>query len=114
MTSFYFGPFEYRPETALLLRDGSPVPLGGRARRLLAVLIEHSGEVVPSERLRQRAWPDAVVTDGNLRVQIRTLRRVLDSPGQLPHIVNSAGNGYAWVEPLRPLPVAVRSQRLTG
>src|ERR1700756_5520471 len=49
-----------------------------------------------------RAWPDAVVEEGTLRVHISALRRALgedDSGGH--YIENVMGYGYRFVAPIR-------------
>ncbi len=73
-----------------LLRDGAPVPLGDRAFDLLAVLAEAAGEAVTAESLMARVWPGINVSPGNLRVQVRALRRALGDGA----VENVPGVGY--------------------
>lgn len=87
----------------LLLADGQPLRLGGRALEILLVLLEHAGAVVDKQTLLARVWPDSVVEDINLRVHIATLRRTLGEG----FIDNLPGQGYRFVAPvLREGPVA--------
>lgn len=72
-----FGPFRYDPAEALLYRDGAPVRLGGRAQRLLALLIERAGAIVTKADLIDAAWPEQAVEESNLSVQIAQLRKVI-------------------------------------
>ena len=60
-----------------LTRDGIPVPLGGRALALLRALVEARGRIVPKNELMARGWPDLIVEESNLAVQIAALRRVV-------------------------------------
>jgi len=90
-----FGPFEFDPATATLWRSGQLVPLGGRAAAVLQALLEAGGEVVPKATLLDRAWPDSIVEEGNLAVQVATLRKVLGTrPGGAEWVGNVARVGY--------------------
>jgi DNA-binding winged helix-turn-helix (wHTH) protein len=64
--------------------DPVRVSLGSRALDVLRVLIERHGDLVPKDELMAAVWPNTVVEEANLTVQISTLRRVLDNgrPGQ--------------------------------
>ena len=66
--------------------------LGGRALDVLVALIEAQGELVRKDELLRQVWPDAVVDDNNLQVQISALRRVLGEDRNLIQTV--AGRGY--------------------
>ncbi len=79
--SFIFGPFVLNPEAGTLLRQGVPVPVGYRALRLLAAFLNSPGKVLSKSDLIDAAWDGAAVEEGNLSVQIASLRKLL---GQLP------------------------------
>src|SRR5215203_5032911 len=79
--SFVFGPFILNPEAGMLLREGVPISLGYRALRLLAAFLERPGEVLTKSDLIDGAWEGAAVEEGNLSVQIASLRKLL---GQSP------------------------------
>ncbi|OLS61276.1 ATP-binding protein [Pseudomonas putida] len=81
----------------LLLADGQPLRLGGRALEILLVLLEHAGAVVDKQTLLARVWPGSVVEEINLRVHIAALRRALGDG----FIVNLPGQGYCFVAPVR-------------
>ncbi|MBU1336463.1 MAG: winged helix-turn-helix domain-containing protein [Alphaproteobacteria bacterium] len=72
-----FGPFLLDRERRRLLRDGQPVPVNHRGYALLEALLEAGGEPVTKEALMDWAWSGAIVEEGNLNVQISTLRRSL-------------------------------------
>ena len=72
-----FGPFSLNSERGRLLRDGIPVPVGQRAIAVLAALVASQGRTVPKDELIARAWPEAIVEEGNLTVQIAALRKAL-------------------------------------
>ena len=92
---FYFGPFELRPIERLLLCDGAPVRLGGRAFDLLLCLVEREGEVVSPDELLGRVWRGVNVQPAALRVQVSALRKALgDSDAATDHVSSVAGHGY--------------------
>jgi adenylate cyclase len=78
---FVFGPFVLNPEAVTLLHQGEPVPVGYRALRLLTAFLERPGEVLTKSDLIDAAWEGAAVEEGNLSVQIASLRKLL---GQAP------------------------------
>ena len=75
--TFAFGPFVLDTARGALLRDGAPAGLGQRALAVLAALAATPGRTVSKADLLARAWPDAVVEEGNLTVQIAALRKAL-------------------------------------
>lgn len=90
-----FGPFSVYPARQLLLKEGRRVPIGSRAFGLLIALLEHAGEPVPKDRLIARAWPNRVVEDSNLRVQVALLRKALDDRRDgNEYVVAVPGHGY--------------------
>jgi adenylate cyclase len=60
------------------LGNPTPVAVGGRALDLLGVLVERPGEILSKAEIMAAVWPDRVVEDGNLTLQISALRRILD------------------------------------
>ncbi|MDS9468813.1 winged helix-turn-helix domain-containing protein [Paracoccus sp. MBLB3053] len=91
-----FGEFRFFFSSGVLLRQDSPVRIGSRARMLLQRLAQSPGETIGYAELISSAWPGIHVDEANLRVQMSTLRRLLDagSPGP-SHIVNTPGRGYS-------------------
>jgi DNA-binding winged helix-turn-helix (wHTH) protein len=51
-----FGLFDFDPATRELRREGVPVRLQAQPAQVLAVLVQHGGEVVTREQLRQAIW----------------------------------------------------------
>ena len=58
-----FGPFEFNTRCGELLRHGLKVRLPHQPFQVLALLLEHPGEVVTRGGLRKRLWPDDIVVD---------------------------------------------------
>src|SRR5215471_14412769 len=79
-----FDRFRFKLPTRELLRvaeDGSetPIRLGLRAADVLLFLLERPGELVTKSEIMQAVWPDAVVEESNLTVQISAIRRAIDA-----------------------------------
>jgi predicted ATPase/DNA-binding winged helix-turn-helix (wHTH) protein len=72
-----FGRFRLLRRERLLLADGVPVELGARAFDILLALLDANGGLLSKDALLNRVWPDAVVEEGNLQVQIFALRKAL-------------------------------------
>src|SRR5882757_11186981 len=97
-----FGPFRLFTEQRLLLEGDRPVRLGSRAFDILAALVERPGEVVGKEQLVARAWPQTIVEDSNLKIQVSALRRALgDGQGGNRYVITVPGRGYNFVAPVR-------------
>jgi predicted ATPase/DNA-binding winged helix-turn-helix (wHTH) protein len=118
-TEIVFGPFCFLAKERLLLQTGKPIPIGGRAIEILAVLLERPGVIISKQELISRVWPNTTIGEANLTVQIAALRRVLAAHGTIDrYIVNVPGRGYMFAaeletRSLRPgLPAA--ATRLIG
>lgn len=85
-----------------LLEDGTPVPLGYRAVRLLAALLNQPGEVLAKATLVDAVWEGAAVEESNLSVQIAALRKSLgrQSTGE-EWITTVPRVGYRFTGPVR-------------
>lgn len=93
-----FGAFRFFPRTRLLELSGAPLPLGGRALDILAVLLARAGEVVSQRELVSQVWPGLTVDPSNLRVHLVALRKALgDGRGGARYIATVAGRGYCFV-----------------
>lgn len=72
-----FGPFVYDRGSGTLWEGDELAAIGGRAAAVLAALADADGGVVTKAELLQRGWPDVIVEEGNLAVQIANLRKTL-------------------------------------
>ncbi|MCF5054738.1 AAA family ATPase [Pseudomonas syringae] len=88
-----FGAYAFHRQQRLVSKAGWPVPLGGRALDILAVLLEVPGQFVSKAVLIERVWPHSVVEENNLRVHIAALRRAFT--GQRL-ILNDPQRGYSF------------------
>jgi DNA-binding winged helix-turn-helix (wHTH) protein len=94
-----FGRFRIPLRRRQLVADGVPVELGTRAFDLLLVLLEADGSLVTKEELMSRVWPDTVVVEENLKVQIFALRKALGEDRDF--IRTEFGRGYRFTAAVR-------------
>src|SRR4051812_39469482 len=98
----------------------APLAVGRRALDVLGVLVEQAGDLISRDEILNAVWPGTVVEDGNLSVQISTLRSLLDNgraQGSLIQTVPSGGYRFVGqvtrpesdlpgTDPLAPPPTA--------
>lgn len=95
---YVFGHFVLVPERQLLMRGDAAVRIGGRALDILTLLVERAGELVSKAELNQRVWPNLIVDEGNLKVNIAALRRTLgEDSSQGRYIETVPGHGYRFM-----------------
>ena len=92
-----------------LLRKGPhaawvQVPVGARAREVLAILLQQPGALVSKDDSGMLSWPNIVVEPNNLTVQIAALRRVLDRDRLSGSCIETvSGRGYRFVAAVKRL-----------
>jgi len=87
---YHFERFEVWPAERLLLMGGLPVAVGARAFDLLLCLLAHRDRVLSKGEIIEIVWPDLVVEENNLSVQISALRKLLGPKT----IATISGRGY--------------------
>lgn len=95
--TYTFGPFVFVPERQLLMRGDAAVRIGGRALDILTLLVKRAGEVVGKADLMQHVWPNLIVDEGNLKVNMAALRRALATHSEGVFIETVPGEGYKFV-----------------
>src|ERR1700747_2563167 len=90
-----FGRFRLLPHRRELRADGVAVELGSRAFDVLMVLTEARGALVTKDEFLSRVWPDTVVEENNLVVQISALRKALGEDGDFIRTVSGRGYRFA-------------------
>ena len=106
--AFRFSQFTLFPARRQLLADGVPVAIGARAFDLLHALVVRRDRTVLKSELLDLVWPDVIVEEANLHVQVSALRKVLG-----PRAISTVpGRGYRFVAPLAEQPAgAAKPQR---
>jgi DNA-binding winged helix-turn-helix (wHTH) protein/TolB-like protein/tetratricopeptide (TPR) repeat protein len=100
---FRFGVFEANVAEKTLTRKGVRVKIQDQPFRVLAFLLERSGEIVSRQELRQELWPDGVHVDfdGSLNVILKKLRAALgDNPDNPVFIETVPRRGYRFIAPV--------------
>jgi len=100
---YRFGLFEADSASGELLRQGVRVRMQDQPFRLLTILLEHAGEVVSREELRQKLWPvDTYVEfDGSLKAALKRLRTALGDSAENPIFIETLPKrGYRFLAPV--------------
>lgn len=100
---FRFGLYEADLENARLLRKGVRVRLQEQPFRILAMLLECSGQIVTRDELRQKLWPAGTYVDfdGSLNAALKRLRAALDDDAENPRFIETVPKrGYRFIAPV--------------
>jgi len=103
-----FGPFQLDLGTAELRKNGSVTKLANQPFQILAQLVQHPGELVTRDELRQRLWQSDTFVDFEygLNAAVRRLREVLGDSAENPtYIETLPRRGYRLIVPVES-PVA--------
>ena len=95
-----FDDFELDRHTLELRRGGMPVKLQAQPARVLAVLIEHAGDLVSREDLRKQIWDDDTFVDFDrgLNYCINQIRNALGDTAEAPRYLETLrGRGYRFI-----------------
>ncbi len=98
-----FGPFQLDLRAAELHNNGTKIRLPEQPFQILVQLVEHPGEVVTREELRQRLWRSDTFVDfeHSLNMAVRRLRQALDESAENPRYIETLPRlGYRLIVPL--------------
>lgn len=107
---FRFGRFEADADRGTLSRGGLRVRLQEQPFRVLILLVEHPGEIITREELRQQLWSEGTYVDfdGSLNAILKKLRAVLDDDSDNPRFIETVPRrGYCFIAPVTVESVAV-------
>jgi TolB-like protein/DNA-binding winged helix-turn-helix (wHTH) protein/Flp pilus assembly protein TadD len=97
---YRFGVFELLPRTRELLKEGRRIKVRPQPLQVLEVLLEHGGDVVTREELRERVWQADTFVDfeHGLNTAIKELRAVLNDSATEPRYIETMPKvGYRMV-----------------
>ena len=95
-----FGPFEMDAASGEILKHGVRLRLSGQPFRILLFLVNHSGEVISQERLKNEIWGEGVFVDyeHGLHAAMNKLRQALGDSAENPRYIETvAGRGYRFI-----------------
>lgn len=98
-----FGIYEADPHKVELRRGGAPVKLREQSFLILIYLLEHAGEIVTREELRQVLWPSDTFVDfeHGLNTAMMKLRDALGDSTEAPlYIETIPKHGYRFIAPI--------------
>ena len=98
-----FGIFEFDLAARELRREGVPVRMQAQPAQVLATLLEHRGELVTREMLRQAVWgaETFVDFDGSLNFCVAQIRAALGDSAESPCFVKTVPRrGYQFIAPV--------------
>jgi TolB-like protein/DNA-binding winged helix-turn-helix (wHTH) protein/Tfp pilus assembly protein PilF len=107
----YFGVFELDLRAGELRRNGAKIKLQDQPFQILAILLEHPGEVVTREELQARLWPGDNYGDfeHSISMAVKRLREALDDSADNPRFVETLPrHGYRFIVPVEALEPAMR------
>src|SRR4249919_2313571 len=111
-----FGVFEVDLRAGELRKRGLKVRLQQQPFQVLAMLLEHAGEVVGREDLQRRLWPaDTFVDFGHgLNKAVNKIREAIGDSSESPRFIETVGRrGYRFVADVRvAYPAPVRTPEL--
>src|SRR5580658_5023798 len=115
-----FGAFEVDLRSGELYKHGIRLKLQDQPFQVLAILLEHSGDVVTREELREKLWPaDTFVDfDAGLNSAIKKLRDVLADSAEEPRYIETLPRrGYRFIAHVEngdlPAPVPIEKRLAT-
>jgi len=100
---YRFGRFELDTRSGELRRNGYRVRIQEQPRRILALLLEHAGDLVTREELHRTLWPADTFVDFDigLNAAIRKLRMALGDRVKHPQFIETISRrGYRFAAPV--------------
>lgn len=99
-----FGVFELDLSAGELRKNGVKLRLQEQPLQVLATLLEHAGNVVTREELRQKLWPSDTFVDfdHSLNTAVNKVREVIGDSASSPRYVETlARRGYRFIAPVQ-------------
>jgi len=99
-----FGVFELDLDARELRKNGVKLRLQEQPFQVLAELLQHPGEIVTREELRNKLWPSDTFVDfdHSLNTAVNKLREVLGDSASNPRFVETlARRGYRFIAPVQ-------------
>lgn len=112
-----FGPFEVDFRAGELHKQGRRIRLQNQPLQILAMLVEHPGEAVTREELRQKLWPSDTFVDFDhgLNNAINRLWEVLGDSAENPRFIETLPRrGYRFIAVIEDAPSDLPADSVVG
>jgi TolB-like protein/DNA-binding winged helix-turn-helix (wHTH) protein/tetratricopeptide (TPR) repeat protein len=107
-----FGAFEVDLESGELRRNGTRIHLADQPLQVLALLLQHPGELVTREELHQHLWSTDTFVDfeHSLNAAVKRLREALGDSADNPRFIETIPrHGYRFIGPIADQKPAVEA-----
>jgi TolB-like protein/DNA-binding winged helix-turn-helix (wHTH) protein/Tfp pilus assembly protein PilF len=101
--SLRFGTYEFDLRSGELRKHGIRLKLQEQPSQILAILLEHRGEMVTRDELQRRLWPSDTFVDfdHSLNTAVMRLREALSDSSENPRFIETLPRrGYRFVAPV--------------
>jgi Tol biopolymer transport system component/DNA-binding winged helix-turn-helix (wHTH) protein len=101
-----FGLFDVDLIHGVITRQGTRLKLQEQPFRILTILLQHPGEIVTREDLRQALWEEGthVNFDGSLNAALKKLRSCLQDDAENPRFIETVPRqGYRFLAPVHQI-----------
>ena len=98
-----FEAFEVNLRSGELCKNGERIRLPEQSFQILAMLLEHPGQVVMRGEIRKRLWPNDTIVEfeNSINAAVKRLRVALGDSADRPRYIETlARRGYRWLVPL--------------
>jgi DNA-binding winged helix-turn-helix (wHTH) protein/tetratricopeptide (TPR) repeat protein len=103
-----FGPFVFETKSGKLTKSGYRIKLQPKSASVLKCLLDHQGEIVTRNELRNVLWPDGTYVDfdSGIKVAVKKLRDALGDSSENPTYVQTfPGEGYRFIASATEVPL---------
>jgi TolB-like protein/DNA-binding winged helix-turn-helix (wHTH) protein/Tfp pilus assembly protein PilF len=103
-----FGPFEVDLTSHELFNDGCKIKLQEKPFHILAILLEHPGQLVTREEFCQKLWPSDTFVDfeHSINTAVNKLREALEQDGDESSYIETLPKlGYRFIAPVTRTPI---------
>jgi eukaryotic-like serine/threonine-protein kinase len=115
MPELRFGTYRFDGQSRRLTRRGRQVRVQELPLKVLDILLDRPGEVIPHEAFYQTLWPndDSGLLEDNLYTVVGKLRRTLRDSARNPQYIETVpGRGYRFIAPVVPVEEQARSDSM--
>ena len=102
-----FGPYKLNLRSSELRKNGLKIRLQEQPFQILVALLEHPGELVSREEIRQKLWRNDTIVefDHSINAAVKRLRdALLDSADNPRYIETVARRGYRFIATVEAIP----------